>query len=278
MAFVDVHHTRLAYWRFGSGPDLVFVHGWPLHSATFRRILPTLARDFTCHLVDLPGAGRSRPTAATPFGLEEHADTLRRAIDKLGLERYSLLAHDSGAVFARLVAASDSRVRALVMGNTEIPGHRPKVVEMYVAMTKLPGAMALTRLLMRSERVRRSGIGFGGCFSDASYVDGEFHELFVAPLLETANAMHDQTRLIRHLDFGVVDGLEEAHRRIDVPTLLLWGERDPFFPLAKAKQMLPSFRGGAELDVIADARLFAHEDHAERFASSASTFLGHALA
>src|SRR5262245_5001990 len=96
MAFVDLGHTRLAYWRFGSGPDLVFVHGWPLHSATFRRILPVLAREYTCHLVDLPGAGRSRTTAETPFGLAEHADTLRRAVDELGLERYSLLAHDSG--------------------------------------------------------------------------------------------------------------------------------------------------------------------------------------
>lgn len=277
MAFVDVEHTRLAYWRFGAGPDLVFVHGWPLHSATFRRILPVLARDYTCHLVDLPGAGRSKPTADTPFGLEEHADTLRRAVDRLGLESYSLLAHDSGAVFARLLAASDARVRALVAGNTEIPGHRPKVVEMYVAMTKIPGATALTRLLMRSGTVRRSGLGFGGCFSDPRYVDGEFHELFVAPILESARAMHDQTQLVRHLDFGVVDRLDDAHAKMKAPTLLLWGERDPFFPLEKAKRMLPSFRGGAELDVIADARLFAHEDHAERFASSASAFLRRAL-
>jgi pimeloyl-ACP methyl ester carboxylesterase len=273
MGWLDVGHTRLAYWRFGTGPDLVFVHGWPLHAATFRRILPVLARDFTCHLFDLPGAGRSRPTPETPFGLVEHAETLRRAVDRLDLPHYALLAHDSGAVFARLVAASDARVRALVMGNTEIPGHRPKVVEMYVALGKIPGATALTRLLMHARRVRHSSIGFGGCFTDVSYADGDFHELFVAPILESSDAMRGQMGLVRHLDFSVVDRLDETHARIQIPTFLCWGEHDPFFPLAKAQAMLAGFAGGAELDVIADARLFAHEDHAPRFASSVSSFL-----
>ena len=39
-ARVDLGHSKVAYYRFGSGPDLVFVHGWPLHAATFRKIVP----------------------------------------------------------------------------------------------------------------------------------------------------------------------------------------------------------------------------------------------
>src|SRR5262245_53887289 len=58
-AFLDVGHSRLAYRRFGQGPDVVLVHGWPLHSATFRRLVPLLADAFTCHLFDLPGAGQT---------------------------------------------------------------------------------------------------------------------------------------------------------------------------------------------------------------------------
>src|SRR5262245_49620105 len=57
---IDVGHSRVAYYRFGSGPDLVFVHGWPLHAATFRKVVPELATAFTCHLIDLPGAGQTR--------------------------------------------------------------------------------------------------------------------------------------------------------------------------------------------------------------------------
>ena len=110
--YVTLDHGRLAYWRFGRGPDVVLIHGWPLHSATFRRIVPALARTFTLHLIDLPGTGHSEWDG--PIDLASHATTLRKAIDAVGLSRYALLAHDSGAVVARLLAADDPRVQGLV--------------------------------------------------------------------------------------------------------------------------------------------------------------------
>src|SRR6185295_1757181 len=91
-SWIDVGHSRLAYRRFGRGPDLVFVHGWPIHAATFRGLVPRLADAFTCHLFDLPGAGQTETTADSPIHLGAHADTVRRAIDVLGLDRYALLA------------------------------------------------------------------------------------------------------------------------------------------------------------------------------------------
>ena len=95
-SFLDVGHSRLAYRRFGQGPDVVFVHGWPLPSGTFRKLVPLLADAFTCHLIDLPGAGQTESGEGVPIELVAHATTLRRTIDLLGLERYALLAHDSG--------------------------------------------------------------------------------------------------------------------------------------------------------------------------------------
>src|SRR5262245_65898218 len=57
--YITLDHGRLAYWRYGRGPEVVLNHGWPLHSATFRRIVPALARTFTLHLIDLPGTRTS---------------------------------------------------------------------------------------------------------------------------------------------------------------------------------------------------------------------------
>ena len=37
--WVDVGDARLAYRRIGSGPDVFFVHGWPLSSATWRGVV-----------------------------------------------------------------------------------------------------------------------------------------------------------------------------------------------------------------------------------------------
>lgn len=43
----------------GSGPDLVMLHGWGLHGGLWGEFADALARDFTLHIVDLPGHGYS---------------------------------------------------------------------------------------------------------------------------------------------------------------------------------------------------------------------------
>lgn len=273
--FLDVGHSRLAYWRFGRGPDVVFVHGWPLTAATFRHLIPRLADAFTCHLVDLPGAGLTEHGPDTSMiNLSAHAATVRAAIDALGLAGYALVAHDSGGLIARMVAAGDpARVRALVLGNTEIPGHAPWLVTAYALAARLPGGTRLIGALMRSRTVRRSRLAFRGCFADPSYLDGDFHDLFVAPLLSSPRARAAQLSLLRTIHSSDVERLVDAHARISAPVQLVWGTDDPFFPIDKARGMLEQFAGPARLDPIEGGKLFAHEDRAADFAALARPFL-----
>ena len=42
---------------FGSGPDLVLIHGWAMHGGIFAPLTPLLAERFRVHVVDLPGHG-----------------------------------------------------------------------------------------------------------------------------------------------------------------------------------------------------------------------------
>jgi len=49
----------------GSGPPLVLLHGWAMHSGLWAPALPRLASRFHVHLVDLPGHGFSPPMATT---------------------------------------------------------------------------------------------------------------------------------------------------------------------------------------------------------------------
>jgi pimeloyl-ACP methyl ester carboxylesterase len=82
-----------------------------------------------------------------------------------------------------------------------------------------------------------------------------------------------QMRLVRDLDFAVVDALTTAHARIRAPVLCIWGSDDPFFPVAKARRMLEQFGGSTEFVEIAGAKLFVHEDHSEAFTHHALAFL-----
>ena len=66
----------------GSGPALVLLHGWGLHSGIWATLAPELARNFSVTCVDLPGHGRSPPLPATPAsdGLDAWAEAVAAAV------------------------------------------------------------------------------------------------------------------------------------------------------------------------------------------------------
>jgi haloalkane dehalogenase len=271
---ISVGPVDVATWTIGSGPELVLLHGWPLHAATFRAHVPTLARSFTCRLIDLPGAGQTRCAPGAAGGLPGYAKVARQVIDELGLGAYGLLAHDSGGAVARMVAADDpERVRALVIAGTEIPGHRPWQLQAFLAAVRLPGGIPAFQTALRSRWIRRSALGFGGCFTDPAFVDGEFFDLFVGPLLNSPDVVAGQTALLKHFTWPVIDGLAAVHGRIKAPTCLIWGDRDAFFPVDKARAMAAQFAGPSEFHAIPGGRLFVHEDHPETFLAFAEPFL-----
>lgn len=265
--FVDVPPSRIATWRVGRGPDLVLVHGWPLHAATFRHLVPLLQEHFTVHLVDLPGAGATECGAGPSFDMVSLARSLAATIDALGLSRYALLAHDSGGLVARLVAAEHGRrVAGLVLGNTEIPGHTSWLLSLFLLFARLPGGGAMFLSALRVGALRRSVLGLGGCFTDPRYIDGEFGALFLEPLMRPGTVRENSLSVLRAFDLAAFHALRAAHPRITAPVRLVWGSEDPFFPLEGARGMVSSFPGGADLVVLPGAKLFAHEDHPAEFA------------
>jgi haloalkane dehalogenase len=266
--FVEVPPSRVATWRVGQGPDVVLVHGWPLHAATFRHLVPLLREHFTLHLVDLPGAGATACGAGQSFDMVSLARSLAATIDALGLSRYALIAHDSGGLVARLVAAEHgSRVAGLVLGNTEIPDHKSWLLSLFLLFARLPGGGPMFLSALRVGALRRSILGLGGCFSDPRYMDGEFRELFLEPLMRPGPTRDNALSVLRSFDLAAFRALRAAHPRITAPVRLVWGAEDPFFPLEGARAMVSSFPSGADLVVLPGAKLFAHEDHPAELAA-----------
>ena len=184
---VDAGDATLAVRRFGAGPSLLLVHGFPLHGFTWRYLLPTLAASFTCIVVDLAGLGDSQWTRATDFSFGGHARRLQNIMTTVGASSYGVVAQDTGATVARCLALLDrDHVRSLVLFNTEIPGHRPPWIREYQYLMLLPGSALIFRQLLRAHAFVRSGMGFGGCFGDLNKIDDEFAAHFVAPYIASA--------------------------------------------------------------------------------------------
>lgn len=270
---VDAGHARLAHRCVGRGPDLVFVHGWPLDGSTFAPLVEALKDTYTCHVFDLPGAGDSEFDDWSDITLSRHAEALEIAIDRVGIEDYAMIAHDSGGVVARMIATRHKeRVKALVFGNTEISGHTPWMLGVYFLLSKIPGGRRLLPVLLGSRIFRHSQLGFGGCFTDPQYIEGPFFARVVAPLLDMERNK-GAFALLQHFDVQDLKTLRRLHAETTAPVQLVWGEDDPWFPLEGARAMLDQFPGGAELEVIPGGKLFAHEEHADTFARHARRFL-----
>jgi haloalkane dehalogenase len=257
--FLDVGAGEIAYRCIGSGPDVLFVHGWPVSSATYRTLLPYLADHVTCHLIDLPGAGSSRFTADTPLTIENHIHSVRRALDLLDLNDVAVVGHDSGGMIARHAVAGDARLRALGLIDTEQSTGLSWKFKSFIAGRRVPGFGAGLGWLAGRPRLRRNRLVLGDAFVDRSLLDGEFDEFFLQPLHRSREHRDAAIRLLRSFDYALVRELGALHRRIDVPVQLVWGEQDRFFPVKWAREMVADFPD-ARLEVIKGAGLFSHEE------------------
>ena len=264
---IDVGAGSIAVRTVGSGPDVLFVHGWPVSGATYRTLLPHLSPHVTCHVIDLVGAGSSRYDADTPVTVDGHIDAVRRVVDELGLTDVAVVGHDSGGLIARHAFAGDARVRSMVLIDTEQSTGLTWRFRSFLIGRHLPGYGRLLGWLVGRPRLRRNPLVFGGAFCDRSLLDGEFDEFFLQPLHTDPVALDAAVRLLDSFDTRAIDQLAELHRRIDVPVHLIWGRHDPFFPVDAAREMVGTF-ADARLTVVDDASLFAHEERPDVVATA----------
>lgn len=271
--YVDIGTSRLAFDKTGSGRNLVFLHGWPLHRATWRNVAAVLP-EATCYLLDLPGCGETETEPGEMVSMPGHVDATVDFIKRLGIDDVVLVGNDSGGLIARMVAARlPGQVTGLVLIGTEIPGQHPKLIDQLQLMMKLPGAAAVTRKALASPSIARNKRMLGGCFWDRDLIEGTFRSEVLTPALADPAAMDRQLEILASYSHQLVDELETVHAAIECPTLCIWGEKDPFFPPALARPMLEQFGGPTRFEVVPRARLLVHEEHPERVAELTGEFL-----
>lgn len=257
--FLDVGAGEVAYRRVGIGPDVLFVHGWPVSGATFRTLLPHLVDHVTCHLIDLPGSGSSRFATGTPLSVDQHIESVRRVVDLLELDEVAVVGHDSGGMIARHALAGDPRVTAMGLINTEQPQGLSWRFRLFLSARHAPGVGAALGWVAGQRRLRRNRFVLGDAFADAALLDDEFDEFFLEPLHHRPERRDAAIRILRSFDKRHVQELAGLHQQITVPVRLVWGDRDPFFPVAQAEAMVSTFPD-AHLEVVQGAGLFAHEE------------------
>ena len=97
---VQVSGNTIFVRRYGNGPAILMVHGFPRTSLMWRFLAPKLAENHTVICVDLRAYGRSGIPASTddhfPYSKRAMAKELVDVMDKLGFPTFKLIGHDRG--------------------------------------------------------------------------------------------------------------------------------------------------------------------------------------
>jgi len=220
----------------------LYLHGVPTNSDEW---LPFLARSGGL-APDLPGFGRSGKGGHLDYTIDGYADFIERYLDLVGVDRVSLVVHDWGVVGLAFAQRHPERVARLVVINAVpfLPGYRwHRTARLW--RTPVLGELAMgatTRRIMRfSTREARAA---RDPMPDA-WLDMVFDHFDQG----TQRAI---LRLYRSSPSDVLAAAGARLASLSMPSLVLWGQADPYIPARFARSYADSLPA-AELIELPDA-------------------------
>lgn len=118
--FVNTNGIRMAVYEQGTGPGVIFLHGFPELAYSWRHQLPALASaGFRAIAPDMRGYGQtSKPDGVEAYCATELIADLTGLLDALGLDRATFVGHDWGALVLWHMAMVDpARIDRLIALN-----------------------------------------------------------------------------------------------------------------------------------------------------------------
>jgi len=121
--YADLGDVRLHYTIGGTGPAMVFLHGWPQTWYMWRDVLPGMMQNYRVIAVDMRGLGDSSRPAGGYDTKTVAQDIWRLMHDVLGERAFFVVAHDWGGPVAYALAAQHrEEVKAMAIFDAPVPG------------------------------------------------------------------------------------------------------------------------------------------------------------
>ncbi|WP_334146708.1 alpha/beta fold hydrolase [Hyphomicrobium sp.] len=272
--FVKTPSGTIAYQEQGAGPVALFVHGVIVNSHLWRHQLAGLSAVRRCIAVDLMGHGATSIAADQDVSFEAQARMLAEVMDALDLDKVDLVANDSGTGIAQIFTANHpERLRSLVLTNGDVHDNwPPKDFSGFLSMVAAGGLEDTLRGMAEDKARFRGPDGLGGAYEQPEKVSDETIDVYLQPLLTDPARLHDLERFILAFDNRQTVGLVDKLKKLDVPTLVVWGTGDIFFGVEWSRwleQTIPGVKQRLELE---GGRLFLPEERAAEVNAAVLSF------
>lgn len=252
----------------GTGPPLVFVHGLSGAWQNWLLTIPAFTDRYRCIAPDLPGFGVSE-MPAEPITIRGYARTIDRLCDALDVEAPLVIGNSMGGfVAAELALDFPTRVQRLVLVSaaglsSEHLRREPLLVlaRLWAALTARAGTSSET--VVRRRRLRRLFL----------QTVARYPERLSAPLTWELVQGAETDAFVPALDALLGYSFRERLARIEVPTLIVWGENDILVPVGDAADYERLIGANSRKVVFADTGHVSMIERPSRFNPLVAAFL-----
>jgi pimeloyl-ACP methyl ester carboxylesterase len=227
--------------------------------------MPALAERFTVLAPDLLGQGRSAKPRGD-YSLGAYANMLRDLLDALGHERATVVGQSlGGGVAMQFAYQFPERCERLILVNS---GGLGREVTFYLRALTVPGFESVFPLFC-APWLRNAGNRVASWLDRAGVRSSPTREEVwrsFASLTdaESRRAFFRSLRDVIDFDGQAVSALGRLYRAAHLPTLIVWGARDPFIPVSHARAAHEAIPG-SRLEIFDGVGHYPHCEAPERF-------------
>jgi pimeloyl-ACP methyl ester carboxylesterase len=272
--FAEVKSGRIAYFEQGQGPVALFIHGVPLNGYHWRHIIDRVKHRRRCIAIDLMGLGFTEIAASQDVSFTAQAQMIAEILDAIEIDKIDLIANDSGGAIAQIFAAHHPhRLASLVLTNCDVhDGWPPPQVLPLIEHSRkgtiatVFGPTADRPDLARERYVRGESVPLFRGYADPGILTDDLIRLYLQPPLSSRERIDAFQRYWLGFDNRHTVAIHEALKRLQVPTLIVWGLKDIFFDVKWAYWLKDTIPGAKRVIEVEDARLFFPEDRPDTLA------------
>ncbi|MDE7372574.1 MAG: alpha/beta hydrolase [Clostridia bacterium] len=235
--FVEINGHKIKYASFGSGENVVFLHGWGASISAFLFVAKAISDRYRVTLLDFAGFGESEEPQSV-YSVKDYADDVVKLMRLLKISEATLVGHSFGGRVC-----------------LEIVGYYPNIVKKLV--------------LVDSAGLKpRRGLKY--------YVKVGIHKLLKAVGLKGLKGSADYRVLSENMrgTFKAVVNYDQTYllEKIKCPTAIFWGNDDKDTPAYMARRLNKSIPDSSIFWL--NGGHFAYAEDSRKFISILKAFLG----
>ncbi len=252
---INVNGLDIHYLVGGEGDPLIIVHGGSDGASAWTSNIEILSKKYTIYVPDMPGFGSSQSFEGD-YSIHEMVRFVDNFAQSIGLQTFYMMGHSLGGGIALHYALKyPKKIRKLVLVSSLCLG---KEIAWWIRLFSTP---VVCRTLGKAAISVFRGIKYVARFFGPWEI--------VEPVTKTSIQIGSYIASLTEQTINLLNQLPT----VMVPTLVLWGAKDPVVPFAQAY-------AAAELIPDCQVRIFENSGHSvyrerlREFSSVLAKFLG----